>query len=122
LFFKRPDNKRKSILLSVFSGCMGGLTMVFFNMAMRELFNWNIKNMPVDVLILYILAAVLGAAAEQASYRIGEMKVVAVVRLSFYIIYPVLGSILLFNIRADIIQFLAIAALILSCYGIFKKR
>jgi drug/metabolite transporter (DMT)-like permease len=78
--------------------------------------------MPVDVLILYILAAVLGAAAEQASYRIGEMKVVAVVRLSFYIIYPVLGSILLFNISADIIQFLAIAALILSCYGIFKKR
>lgn len=122
LFFKSLDNKRKSILLSVYAGCLSGLTIVFFDMTMRELFTWDISRISVDILILYVLSAVLGAAAEQASYRIGEMKTVAVVRLSLYIVYPVLGSLFLFGASADPIQLGSIAVLIFCCYGILKRR
>ena len=122
LFFKSLDNKRKSILLSVYAGCLSGLTIVFFDMTVRELFTWDISRISVDILILYVLSAVLGAAAEQASYRIGEMKTVAVVRLSLYIVYPVLGSLFLFGTSADPIQLGSIAVLIFCCYGILKRR
>lgn len=120
--FKSFSHKIKASLLSVYAGCMGGLALVYFNIVVREIFAKGFQGTPVKMLVLYILSAVLGVIFEQASYRIGEMTVVASIRLSLYIIYPVFCSMLLFKTDVDILQFISIAMIVFACYGIFKKR
>ncbi len=122
LLFKTVDDKVKSVLLSIFAGSMSGVAIVYFNMLMRDLFTWGFDKIPLDVLLLYAFSAVLGAIGEQASYSIGEMTIVASIRLSFFIVYPIFGSMLLFSSKADILQFIAVFIIILACYVMFKKR
>ncbi len=122
LLFKAINNKIKSVLLSIFAGTMSGVAIVYFNMLMRELFSWGIAKLPLDVLVLYVLSAILGAVAEQASYSTGNMTVVTSIRLSLFIVYPIVGSILLFNTQADLVQFISIFFIILACYAMFRKR
>lgn len=122
IFFKSLSRKVKATLLSIFSGSMGGVAIVYFNMLVRQYFTHGILGIPMNILTLYILAAISGAIAEQASYKIGEMTVVASIRLSLFIVYPVLCSIVLYKAQFNILQFISIALIIISCYYIFKKR
>ncbi|MCX7771653.1 MAG: hypothetical protein N2376_00895, partial [Clostridia bacterium] len=122
LVFKAMKPKVKAALLACFSGCMGGIAIVFFNIMVRDYFSKGFAGIPKDILALYLLSAVAGAIAEQGSYKIGTMTVVASIRLGLFIIYPVICSALLFQSRVDEIQVLCIALIILSCYKIFKKR
>ncbi len=122
LLFKNLTSKLKATFLSVFAGCMGGVALVYFNILVRTLFANGIKGIQISILILYLLSAGFGLITEQSSYRIGEMTVVASIRLSLYIVYPVFCSMLLFKSGMDALQFIATGAIIYSCYGIFKKR
>lgn len=122
LIFKTMDDKAKSTLLAIFAGSMSGVAIVYFNMLMRDLFNWGLGKLPIDVLILYLFSAILGAIAEQASYSIGKMTIVASFRLSFYIVYPIFGSLLLFSSKADVLQFIAVLIIILACFAMLKRR
>lgn len=122
LLVKSSTRKLRAALLAVNAGCMGGVALVYFNILVRELFASGIKGLSISILLLYLLSAGFGVVTEQSSYRIGEMTVVAPIRLSLYIVYPVFCSMLLYKTGLDVLQLAAIAVIIFSCYGIFKKR
>lgn len=119
---KSLENKIRSVLFAAYAGSMGGISIVFFNLLVRYFFAGGLSGVPIYFLFLYPVAAISGAASEQASYKLGDMAVVSSVRLGLFIIYPVICSWLLFNTGVDILQVLSIAIMILACFGIFKKR
>jgi len=122
LLFKPMPKKTVASILAVFAGSMGGVGIVFFNILARQYFSYGFKSLSVSVLVLYLIGIFAGAASEQASYRLGEMTVVAPLRLSFFIIYPVICTFFLFKTQIGIIQIISILFIIFSCYGIFKGR
>lgn len=122
LLNKRLTAKTKVAFFAIYSGCMGGLALVYFNILVRAIFAHGLKGLPIGILALYLLSAVLGLIGEQTSYRIGEMTVVASIRLSLYIVYPIFCSMLLYKSSIDVIQLMAIAVIIFACYGIYRKR
>lgn len=120
--FKKISNKVKSALLAIFAGSMGSLAIIFFNLLVRRIFIYGIKGIQIDFTILYLFTAVSGAIAEQIAFRIGQMTVVESIRISLFILYPVFCSIFLYSALVDYWQLIAIVIIIISCYGIFRKR
>lgn len=122
VFTRITDNKQKTVLLSIFSGFLGGLTIVFMNILVKESGNslQGIINSP--LLYIYFLSGVLSVAAKQAAYRIGDVILITPLQTGFSMIYPLLCSYILFDSRVSSVQFLMVSLIVLSCWKLQKNR
>lgn len=119
---KKLTQKVKASLFAIYAGCMGGLSIVFFNLIIKDFFHVWPHRLSLELLVGYGITAALGVFSEQTAYHKGAMTVVAPLRLSVFIIYPVLSAILLFDSSLHLLQIVSIAVIIGSCAGIFRKR
>lgn len=122
VFFRFTGRKQKTILLSIFSGFLGGLTIVFMNILVKESGD-SISEIVSSVhLYIYFAAGAASVMAKQAAYRLGDVILVTPLQTSFSMIYPLLCSNLLFNSNISLIQVLLVFFIVLACWGIQKKR
>lgn len=121
-FSKSIEKKIKAAIFAAFAGCMGGVSIVFFNLLTRHFFSKGLEGIPLYFFILYPISALAGAVFEQNSYRLGDMSLVTSIRMGLFIIYPVICSVLLFNSILSITQIISGLVMIWACYGIFSKR
>ena len=122
VFFKFTGIKHKTVLLSVFSGFLGGLTIVFMNILVKESGNSIQGMLSSPHLYVYFFAGIVSVAAKQAAYRLGDVILITPLQTSFSMIYPFLCSYILFNTQVSSFQALMVLLIILSCWRIQKKR
>ncbi|NTV89414.1 MAG: hypothetical protein HGA22_03485 [Clostridiales bacterium] len=122
VFFKFTGRKAKTILLSVFSGLLGGLTIVFMNILMKEAGNSISGIISSPLLYIYFVSGVVSVTAKQVAYRLGDVILITPFQTSFSMVYPLLCSYMLFSREMPGIQVLAAGLIALSCWKIQKKR
>lgn len=122
VFTKFTDTKQKTVLLSVFSGFLGGLTIVFMNILVKEAGSSLQGMLSSPHLYIYFFAGVVSVAAKQAAYRLGDVILITPLQTSFSMIYPFVCSYILFNANISSIQALVVLIIILSCWRIQKRR
>ena len=122
VFMRFTGTKQKTVLLSVFSGLLGGLTIVFMNILVKESGNSlkDLLNSP--HLYVYFFTGIVSVAAKQAAYRLGDVILITPLQTSFSMIYPFVCSYILFNANISSIQAMMALVIILSCWRIQKKR
>jgi multidrug transporter EmrE-like cation transporter len=119
---KLTGKKQKAILLSIFSGFLGGLTIVFMNILVKES-GGSIENIVGSVhLYIYFAAGAASVAAKQAAYRLGDVILVTPLQTAFSMIYPLLCSYLLCDTSIAPAQILLLLFIVLACWGIQRKR
>jgi len=122
VLFKGIGVKPKTILLSIFAGCLGGFSLVIMNVVVKE-YGYNIGNyFSTPYPYLFAFSATAAFIAVQLAMRWGDMMLVGPLLNSFIIIYPVICSYFVFNSKLGIIQIIIIAAIIYSCIAILKKH
>lgn len=122
VFFKFTGRKQKTVLLSVFSGILGGLIVVFMNVLVKESGGSIAGILSSPYLYIYFAAGIASVAAKQAAYRLGDVILITPLQTSFSMIYPLLCSYLLFSADISPVQLLLVAFIVLACWGIQKKR
>jgi drug/metabolite transporter (DMT)-like permease len=122
VFTKLTDKKRKTVLLSIFSGFLGGLTIVFMNILVKESGDsiQGILNNP--LLYIYFFSGVLSVAAKQAAYRIGDVILITPLQTGFTMVYPLVCSYILFDSQVSSVQFVMVLMIVLSCWKLQKSR
>lgn len=119
---KLTDKKQKVILLSIFSGFLSGLTLVFMNILVKE-YGSSISSMLHSVnFYLYFAAGIASVAAKQAAYLLGDIVLFTPLQTSFSMIYPLLCSYLLLNMSISPIQIFLVLIMAGACWGIQRKR
>lgn len=122
VFFPRTGRKQKTILLSVFSGFLGGLVIVFMNILVRESGDSFLGMAGSVHLYIYLAAGFASVAAKQAAYRLGDVILVTPLQTSFSMIYPILCTVLLYHSGVNAMQILLVLVIVLACWRIQKKR
>lgn len=122
VFTRFTDKKRKTVLLSVFSGFLGGLTIVFMNVLVKESGNSLHGIVTSPLLYVYFLSGVLSVAAKQAAYRIGDVILITPLQTGFSMIYPLICSYILSDSQVSSVQFLMVLLIVLSCWKLQKNR
>ena len=122
VFFRFTGLKQKVILLSVFSGFLGGLTLVFMNILVKESGGSLSGIVSSANLYIYFAAGIVSVAAKQAAYRLGDVILITPLQTSFSMIYPLLCSYLLYHASIAPAQVLLVLLIVLCCWGIQKKR
>lgn len=122
VFFKFTNKKQKTILLSVFSGFLSGLTIVFMNILVKESGDSILGIVSSVNLYIYFAAGIASVAAKQAAYNLGDVILITPLQTSFSMIYPLMCSLLLYNSDVNLIQIFLIFLIMLACWGIQKKR
>ncbi len=122
VFFSRTGRKTKTLLLSVFSGLLGGLTIVFMNILMKESGNSIGGILSSPVLYVYFISGIVSVAAKQVAYRLGDVILITPLQTSFSMVYPLVCSYVMFDSRISLVQILMAALIVLSCWKIQKKR
>ena len=122
VFTGLTDKKQKTVLLSVFSGFLGGLTIVFMNILVKESGDSikGILNSP--LLYIYFLSGVFSVAAKQAAYRMGDVILITPLQTGFSMVYPLLCSYVLFDSQVSSVQFIMVLLIVLSCWKLQKSR
>lgn len=122
VFLKSTSDKLKTILLSLFSGISSGLTIVFMNLLVKESQDTIAGIIGSPNFIIYIICGLSSAIAMQAAYRYGDIILIAPLQTSLTIIYPVICSYFLLNSSITGVHLLSILIIVISCWGILKKR
>lgn len=122
LITKYPDRKQKVILLSVFSGFLSGLTVVFMNVLVKE-YGSSISSMMHSLnFYIYFAAGIASVAAKQAAYMLGDVVLFTPLQTSFSMVYPLLCSYLLLDANISTVQILIVLIMAGACWGIQRKR
>ena len=122
LFLKSTENRYKVILLSVFSGILGSMTIVFMNILVKECGNSISGVLSSAYIYVYFFSGIASVIAAQAAYRMGDVILIAPLKTSFSIIYPVISSYFLLDSGITVIQMLLILSIMISCWGILTKH
>jgi len=122
VFFRFTGKKQKTVLLSVFSGFLGGLTIVFMNILVKESGNSIQGMLSSHHLYIYFFTGIVSVAAKQVAYRLGDVILITPLQTSFSMIYPFVCSYILFNSHISSFQAFMVLLIVLSCWKIQKKR
>jgi drug/metabolite transporter (DMT)-like permease len=122
VFIRQTDRKVKTILLSVFSGLLGGLTIVFMNLLVKESGGSIGGILSSPLLFVYFITGIVSVTAKQAAYRLGDVILITPVQTSFSMVYPLVCSYVIFDSRITAVQLCMVVLIVLSCWKIQKKR
>lgn len=122
VFFKTVKNKYKTILLSIFSGILGGLVIVFMNILVKESGGSIDEIIRSSYIYIYFMAGIASKAAIQAAYRFGDVILITPLQTSLSIMYPILCSYFLLNSNITAVQAVSILLIVICCWGILKRR
>ena len=122
LMFKKLGNKPRAVILSIFSGCSGGFSLVIMNVVIKSL-GYNIFSyFDTPYPYLYILSGLMSFVALQLAMRRGEMILVGPLQTSLMILYPAACSYFIFGSSLSLIQLAMIAVIIYACIAILRKH
>jgi len=114
--------KVKTVLFSIFAGCLGGFTLVIMNIVVKEHGYDIISYFSTPYPYLYMLAGFSAFIALQLAMRWGDMMVVGPLQNSFIIIYPVICSYFVSHSDLGVFQIAALVVIVYSCIAILKKH
>ncbi len=121
-FFNNLSAKIKTVIFAAVSGISAGLMVVYLGLLIQNFGNKIIEYPKSPYLFLYMLFALLSFFSLQIAMKKGEMIIIGPVQYSMNIIYPVFASLLLFDIKFVIQQYLAITLIVYSISGILKRH
>lgn len=114
--------KGKVLFLSVFSGMMGGLTLVLMNILVKEN-SGNISDLITSInLYVYLFVGISSFVALQAAYRTGDLIMIMPLQASMAIIYPLSCSFILFKSLITDVHIVSTGLIVISCWSILRKR
>lgn len=122
VFFRVVKNKYKTILLSIFSGILGGLVIVFMNILVKKSGGAISEIISSPYIYIYFMAGIASKAAIQAAYRFGDVILITPLQTSLSIMYPILCSYFLLNSNITAVQAVSILLIVICCWGILKRR
>jgi drug/metabolite transporter (DMT)-like permease len=121
-FTKSARPRLKALLFAAVSGALAGLIVVTMKVLVR-LHGFQIVRYPGSLYFyLYLLFSVAAFLALQLAFKRAGLMRVGPVQYSASIVYPVLGSLLVFGARLHPVQWAALACLILAVAGILRRR
>jgi len=119
---KFVSKKVKTILFAAISGISAGLIIVI----LKVLVTFSGFDIPSyfssPYLYLYLLFSLSAFITLQIAFKMGQMMIVGPVQYSAAILYPALCSFLIFGKHMNLVQVVAISAIIYSVIAILKKR
>ncbi len=122
VFFPKTPLKHKVVLLSVFSGFMGGMVIVLMNILVRESGDSFLGIAGSFNLYAYFAAGLCSVAAKQAAYRLGDVVLVTPLQTSFSMIYPLICTYFIYHSAVNTVQILLVLVIVLACWQIQSKR
>jgi len=120
--FNNLSAKIKTVLFASVSGISAGLMVVYLGLLIQNFGNKIIEYPKSPYLFLYLFFALLSFFSLQIAMKKGEMIIIGPVQYSMNIIYPVFASLLLFDIRFVLQQYLAIILIVYSMSKILKRH
>jgi len=114
--------RARTVLLAIFAGLLGGFTFVIMNVMVRTLAPNLAAYLRSPYPYLFVLVGTVAFVALQMALRQGAMIVVGPLQNAFLIIYPAIGSWLVFGVRLGLVQAAAIAAILACCLAILRRH
>ncbi len=121
-FSRKFNRKIKSVIFSVTSGTFAGIMVVSLKILVT-LYGYRVGRYFGSVyLYLYISAALLSLISIQLAFKNGSMILTGQLQYSSNIIYPVIGSVLIFGNNPGVIQIVSLIIIIFSVIKILKNH
>jgi drug/metabolite transporter (DMT)-like permease len=112
----------KKILFAVLSGISAGLIIVMMKVLVTFL-GFDVPSyLASPYFYLYLFFSIAAFITLQVAYKLGQMMTVGPIQYSAVIIYPALCSFLVFGKHINLMQIVAIAAIIYGVVAILRKH
>jgi len=112
----------KTILFAALSGISAGLIIVMMKVLVTFL-GFDVPSyLASPYFYLYLFFSIAAFITLQVAYKLGQMMTVGPIQYSAVIIYPALCSFLVFGKHINLVQIMAISAIIFSVAAILRKH